>query len=179
MGQRLPDRPVRRKAFLRALTAGLPVGKAAQEARIAWSTLYAWRRDEPKFRAAWDRAAGFGQDARSERFQSALYDRAVEGVDDPVYHAGEVVGQRKRYSDRLLLHALTELARLKAEANRPAPPPPPAAPPPVIRPGDHVTRVNGITVIVRRFGRPAADLAADASPAEPEPDGERCATIPE
>ncbi len=145
---------MRRKAFLRALSSGLPVGKAAAEARIAWSTLYAWRRDEPKFRAAWDRAAGFGQDALGERFQSALYERAVKGVDDPVYHAGEVVGQRKRYSDRLLLHALNELARLKEEMRQPPPPvrPPSPPPPPIeVGPYDHVVKVGERTVIIRSF----------------------------
>lgn len=38
----------------------------------------------------------------TEGLERAAYERAVTGVDEPVYYEGKVVGTVKRYSDRLL-----------------------------------------------------------------------------
>jgi hypothetical protein len=115
MGKPLPGRDVRRKAFLRALAVGATVAAASRHARIAWSTVYAWRRDGPKFRAAWDRAAALGRHPLAARVGSALIERAIDGVDEPVLRNGEIVGTRKRYSDRLLAFALESLRERRAD----------------------------------------------------------------
>ncbi len=111
-----PERDRRRRAFLRALAAGQSVVAAADTAGIGWSTLYAWRRDAPKFRAAWDRAAELARGALADRFQAALIQRAVDGVDEPVFHAGRIVGTRKQYSDTLLLAGLREMMKPQVAA---------------------------------------------------------------
>ncbi len=154
-----PDRDRRRRAFLRALGAGSSVVAAAAGASIPWSTLYVWRRDAAKFRAAWDRAAKLGRAALADRFQAALIERAIEGIDEPVFHAGAQVGTRKRYSDPLLLAALHDLETAPQAATAAAPP--------------HQT------VIIQRFGPPPSESApakvlATATPgpaarAAPEP----------
>jgi hypothetical protein len=102
----------RRQTFLRLLAAGEPVITAADAANIPRSTLYLWRRDAPRFREAWDSAAELGMGALADRFQSALVQRAVDGVDEPVFHAGKLAGYRKRYSDALLLAGLREIMGL-------------------------------------------------------------------
>ena len=124
----------RRRAFLHALGSGRTVIEAADQAGIAWRTLYSWRQKAAGFRAAWDRAAQFARDAIHDRMQAALIQRAVEGVDEPVFHGGERIGTRKRYSDALLLAGLRDLAS--------EPPPLPARQPAERRDnGKHVTVV--------------------------------------
>ncbi len=109
-----PQRDRRRQTFLRLLAAGEPAIGAADAADIPRSTLYIWRRDAPRFRAAWDRAAVLAREALADRFQAALIHRAVDGVDEPVFHAGKLVGTRKRYSDALLLAGLREMIKPQA-----------------------------------------------------------------
>lgn len=147
-----PERDRRRRDFLRALAAGRSVAAAAEGASIAWSTLYAWRRDVPRFRAAWDRAAEFGAEALGDRVQSALIERAIDGVDEPVFHAGKFVGTRKRYSDALLLAMMREqMIWSPAE---------PAAAATADRP----------TAVIHQFDAPDEDgKPASVRPAAPEP----------
>lgn len=122
MGKPLPGRHRRRKAFLHALALGAAPGEAAARAGIRRSTLYAWRRDGPRFRAAWERAAAFAQEMHEGRFKSALFERALAGVEVPVVRDGRVIGTRTRDDDRALMLAWRWLcARRAAEA------PPPAA----------------------------------------------------
>lgn len=160
MGKPLPGREARRKAFLRALAVGATVAAAARHARIAWSTVYAWRRDGPKFRAAWDRAAALGQHPLAARIESALIERAIDGVDEPVLRNGEIVATRKRHCDPLLMFALESLREHQAAR---APPPAPAEPEPEIR------------VVIRNFAeerraeeerRKSADMARLSPPSE-------------
>ena len=114
----------RRRAFLHALGSGRSVVEAADHAGIGWSTLYAWRHNAPAFRAAWDRAAARARDALADRMRAALIERAVVGVDEPVFHNGERVGTRKRYSDLLLLAGLRETMAPAAAAADTTPPRP-------------------------------------------------------
>jgi hypothetical protein len=131
MGQSLPTRNRRRKLFLRALAAGRPVAEACEAANVPRANVYRWRHSDRKFRAAWDRAASLGAEAVLDQLNSALIDRACDGVEVPVYYKGNVVGTRRRYSDALLLYALREIneRRALAEARASAP----AAPEPRVR----------------------------------------------
>lgn len=159
----------RRRAFIHALGGGRTVIEAADHAGIAWRTLYSWRQKAAGFRAAWDRAAQFARDAIHDRMQAALIQRAVEGVDEPVFHGGERIGTRKRYSDALLLAGLRDLA---AE--------PPAAPPP--QPAQRPDKRKRVTVVIAPFGDspedeelpkppPRPSIAAEPAPAaSPPPD---------
>jgi hypothetical protein len=151
MGQSLPVRTRRRRTFLRELAAGRTVAAACEAAHVAWSTLYHWRRTDPKFRAAWDEAARHGEDALAARLDSELVRRAVDGVEEPVFHAGEEVGTRKRYSDPLLMFGVREL---RDRRRGPAPV--------VIPPGGN----SKVTVIVERLGPPTPEEMAALEPPE-------------
>lgn len=105
MGKPLPGSHRRRKAFLHALALGAAPGEAAARAGIRRSTLYAWRRDGPRFRAAWERAVAVAGDLHEKRFEAALFERALKGVEVPVVRRGRVVGTRRRYDDRALMLA--------------------------------------------------------------------------
>jgi len=143
MGQSLPVRTRRRQTFLRELAAGRTVAAACEAAHIAWSTLYHWRRSSAEFRAAWDEAARQGEDALAARLDSELVRRAVDGVEEPVFHAGEEIGTRRRYSDPLLMFGVRERRQ---------------KPPPAVIPQGGNSRV---TVIVEQLGPPTeAELAA-------------------
>lgn len=109
MTKSLPVRTRRRNVFLRHLASGRTVADACEAAELAWSTLYYWRRSDDVFRAEWDKAARHGEDALAARFDSALVRRAVDGVEEKVFHAGEEVGTRTRYSDPLLMFGIRDL----------------------------------------------------------------------
>ena len=47
--------------------------------------------------------------------EDALQERAIEGIEEPVYYHGEVVGMRRRYDSRLLLAHLARLDRVAEE----------------------------------------------------------------
>lgn len=147
MARRVSDRAHRRRIFLEALAGGSSVVQACAHSRISWPTLYRWRRQDAAFRGEWDAALGAGADAVAARFDDAMMRRAVDGVDEPVLRNGKIVGERKRYSDRLLMFAIRDL-RLRRQAA--SPPAPPDEPP-------------RITVVVRQFGPPAGDGAAPAA----------------
>lgn len=146
MGQSLPVRTRRRQTFLRELASGRTVAAACEAAHIAWSTLYHWRRSDPKFRTAWDEAFRHGEDALAARFDSELVRRAIDGVEEPVFRGGEEVGTRRRYSDPLLMFGVREL---RERRHKPAPL--------VIPPGGN----SRVTVIVEQLGPPTeAELVA-------------------
>lgn len=75
------------------------VVKAAEEVGLPLSSLYSMRRNDPEFAAAWDDAI---RDS-TVILENEITRRAVEGVEEPVFHRGEVVGHVKKYSDNLLM----------------------------------------------------------------------------
>ena len=100
MGNKLPSLSPHREAFLDGLAAYGVVSHAHKLSgrpldRAAW---YRLRDAEPEFAAAWEQAL----EASADRLEMAAYQRAVEGVDDPVFHQGVLAGYRRVYSDRLL-----------------------------------------------------------------------------
>lgn len=88
----------------RALAATASVADAAREAGVSRNTVYR-RRAEPDaeaFRLAW--AAALAQ--AFDRLADTAFDRAVNGVEQPVFWRGEQVGTRTWYNDRLLMFLL-------------------------------------------------------------------------
>lgn len=71
------------------------IGKSRQSARDLYNR-------SPQFRAAWDEAL---RAAVSVLVETA-FDRAVNGVQEQVYHRGRMVGFREKYNDRLLMFLL-------------------------------------------------------------------------
>ena len=80
-------------------TNGGMVVKAAEEVGIPLSSLYKLRRNDPEFATAWDDAI---RDS-TVILENEITRRAVEGVEEPVFHRGEVVGHVRKYSDNLLM----------------------------------------------------------------------------
>lgn len=97
----------KREAFLKALALTGVVAKAAAAIGMDRSTVSRWRAD-PAFSQAWDEAL----EEAADRLEAEAIRRAVEGVEEPVYQGGQLVGTRTVYSDMLLGKLLG--------ANRPA-----------------------------------------------------------
>lgn len=103
-----------RPTFLLALSELAVVQQACDAASINRRTAYRARKGDPGFAAAWDEAMEAGVDAA----EAEAWRRAVDGVEEPVVHAGRVVKVRdaqshklvpltvRRYSDVLLITIL-------------------------------------------------------------------------
>ena len=112
--------PERQAAFLDALAASGSISAAAQAVGLSRTAIYNLRNREDEagaaFRAAWD--------ARLRQAVAVLaetaFDRAINGVEEPVFHKGEQVGTRVRHNDRLLMFLLKSLDP-ETYAARPAP----------------------------------------------------------
>lgn len=78
------------------------MSESATLAGIGRQSAYDWRRDDAEFAAAWDDAV----DQAADRMEREALRRAVEGVDEPVYQGGELVGYVRKYSDTLLIFLL-------------------------------------------------------------------------
>lgn len=99
----------RQTAFLEALAAGATVASAAQQVGMSRQAAYALRarlKGEP-FDQAWLVATR----CRLDELLDAALDRAINGVDVPHFHQGNVVHISRRYDERLTM------ALLKARAD--------------------------------------------------------------
>lgn len=76
--------------------------RAASAAGICNTTQWMWRRDDEAFRAAYVRA----MEVASELHEDEMFRRASEGVLEPVYQGGRLVGSVRKFSDTLLIFAL-------------------------------------------------------------------------
>ena len=100
--------PRRQKLFIEALADYGSVRAACES--IGLSTVGAYRlRRQPgaeEFAAAWEAALAFGV----KRIEDALMDRALNGVEVPVYSYGKLLGTRTVYNDRLGMFMLRNRA---------------------------------------------------------------------
>jgi hypothetical protein len=95
-------RKVTRRAqgqFFEALASGWSVTHAAQRAGVHRQRLYELRVEDDEFAAEWEQAWQAGTDTLVDEVRR----RALEGVEEPVYQKGELVGHVRRYSDVLLM----------------------------------------------------------------------------
>lgn len=93
----------KKRTFLAALVqAGGNVSTACDEAGLNRRTAYQWRSDDKEFAAKWDDALNRGLD----ELESEARRRAFEGIEEPVFYKGEVVGHIRRYSDSLIMFML-------------------------------------------------------------------------
>ena len=113
--------PERQAAFLDALAASGSISAAAQAVGLSRTAIYNLRNREDEagaaFRAAWDARLRQAVAVLSE----TAFDRAINGVEEPVFHKGEQVGTRIRHNDRLLMFLLKSLDP-ETYAARPATP---------------------------------------------------------
>jgi|GEM_PF-535265 len=95
-------------AFIEALAETGSVEAACRRVNRASVGAYALRRhpEGESFRAAWQAALDLG----IQRVEDVAMDRALNGVDVPVYAYGRIVGTRRVYNDRLLMFMLRNRA---------------------------------------------------------------------
>lgn len=95
--------PKKREAFLSSLRAEAGnVSRACQCAGISRRAAYEWRDADAQFAEAWDDII----EETTEVLEREVYRRAHEGVDEPVFYQGEMVGAVRKYSDTLAMFIL-------------------------------------------------------------------------
>lgn len=96
--------PERQKAFIEALAETGCVETAARSVGMSRNSAYALRgrHDAQAFRLAWAAAT----DAAISRLGDAALARAIHGVAVPIFHAGEQIGERRHYNERLTMFLL-------------------------------------------------------------------------
>jgi hypothetical protein len=78
------------------------VTAAAATIGVSRTALYLLRDSDSSFAGLWDNAVEAGTD----RLEDAALQRAVEGIEEPVFYRGQQVGTVRRYSDGLLIALL-------------------------------------------------------------------------
>jgi hypothetical protein len=96
--------PDRQLEFVERLAECGCVDQAARAVGMSRNSAYALRRrpDAQAFRLAWDAA----MDNAVARLRDAAMARAIEGVPVPIFHAGERVGERRHFDERLTMFLL-------------------------------------------------------------------------
>ena len=96
--------PERQHAFIAALAESGCVAEACRTVGMTSQSAYRLRRhfDAQGFRLAWDAALGYA----IRRLSDAVMSRAIHGVSVPHYFKGEVVGEHRRYDERLAMFLL-------------------------------------------------------------------------
>jgi len=96
--------PERQRQFVEALADTGCVSLAAARVGLSAESAYRLRRrdDAKDFDLAWDAALAHGV----RRLTDLAFERAINGVATPVFYQGEIVGEKRTYSDRLLMFAL-------------------------------------------------------------------------
>ena len=98
----------RQRRFIAALADTGSVHAACKAVNMSQAGAYYLRRQRgaESFRAAWQAAIDLGV----QRIEDVAMDRALNGVDVPVYSYGKLVGTRTAYNDRLLMFMLRNRA---------------------------------------------------------------------
>ena len=101
-------KPEVQRAFIEALAETGSVRAACRRVARADHGAYLLRRhpQAAAFRAAWDAALDIGM----RRIEDVAMDRALNGVEVPVYSYGKLVGARTVYNDRLVMFMLRNRA---------------------------------------------------------------------
>ena len=101
-------KPHVQQAFIEALADTGSVASAARAVNRSTHGAYHLRRQPgaEEFAAAWEAALDFGM----KRVEDVAMDRALNGVEVPVYSYGQLVGTRISYNDRLLMFMLRNRA---------------------------------------------------------------------
>jgi len=96
--------PERQRLFIEALADTGSVKSAARSVGLTPESAYYLRRQPgaEQFRKAWEAALDIGV----QRIEDVAMDRALNGVDQPVFAYGEFVGTRRVYNDQLLMFML-------------------------------------------------------------------------
>lgn len=100
--------PERQIAFIEALADTGSVDAACKAVNMSTVGAYHLRRQSgaTSFRKAWETALQLGV----ARVEDVVMDRALNGVEEPLYSYGKLIGTRRRYNDRLLMFILRNRA---------------------------------------------------------------------
>ncbi|MGB3469424.1 MAG: hypothetical protein WBA51_01210 [Erythrobacter sp.] len=98
----------RQHAFIEALADTGSVASACKAVDMSTVGANHLRRQPgaEEFREAWEKALDLGV----QRIEDVAMDRALKGVEEPLYCYGELIGTRKRYNGRLLMFVLRNRA---------------------------------------------------------------------
>ena len=96
---------VRQRLFIATLAETGSVHMAARSAGLSARSAYALRVRSAPFAAAWDA----GQQLAVGRLSALAFDRAIHGRVEQVYHQGDLVGEKRVPSERLLMWLLARL----------------------------------------------------------------------
>lgn len=96
---------VRQRMFIEALAETGSIHLSAKAAGLSARSAYALRVRSAHFAAAWDAA----QQLAVGRLSALAFDRAIHGRIDQYYRDGELVGEKRVPSDRLLMWLLSRL----------------------------------------------------------------------
>jgi len=91
----------KRKAFLAAFAEVGTITRAAEIAKVTRQAHYLWMKD-PEYAEAFAQA----EQQACDRLEQEARRRAVEGVEEPVFHRGKQCGVVRKYSDTLLIFLL-------------------------------------------------------------------------
>lgn len=97
-----PNLPAWAAAYLEELMNGASVTVAAKKAGIGLGSVYRVRHENPEF----DVAVREAMNIKTEVLEQEAQRRAYHGVEEPVFHRGQVVGHTRKYSDLLLIFLL-------------------------------------------------------------------------
>lgn len=95
----------RQRCFLENLAETGSVHLAADAARLSARSAYRLRTRSPAFAAAWDAALQLSVG----RLSAIVFDRAIHGRIEQIYRDGDLVGERRVPSDKLLTWLLARL----------------------------------------------------------------------
>ena len=88
--------------FLYALMREGNVSEAARQVGANRTALYQKRARDDEFAALWDECLAIGCD----NLEDTARRLAVNGWDEPIFHDGEVVGSKRKYSPALIIFLL-------------------------------------------------------------------------
>ncbi|VWX54460.1 hypothetical protein [Novosphingobium sp. 9U] len=100
--------PERQRGFIEALADTGSVKHAAHAVNMTPEGAYVLRRhpEAGSFRKAWEAALSLGV----QRLEDVAMERALHGIEVPVYSPGKIIGTRRVYNDRLLMFVLRNRA---------------------------------------------------------------------
>ena len=96
---------VRQRLFIEALAETGTVHMAAKAAGLSARSAYFLRIRSAAFAAAWDAA----QQLAVGRLSALVFDRAIHGRVEQVYHDGQLIGEKRVPSERLAMWLLSRL----------------------------------------------------------------------
>ena len=105
--------PKKREKFLTELRRTGNVTLSARVVGTTRFTVYGWRDRDAAFAAAWDEAV----EEAADLLEAEARRRAHDGVEEPVFYQGDVVGHVKKYSDVLLMFLLKGIRPEKYREN--------------------------------------------------------------